>query len=77
MKNNRLRGLYTVVLVCIAVGIGFVGRLVLNYLIDLFPSYTSLIEQVGGWLVGMIAGAVALIPIFNMYGVFEKHSDRK
>ena len=73
MENKHLLGVRAVALVVLAIAIGIVGRTLLDWLVIAAPTYSIFIEQIGGFFVGLIAGAVALIPIFKMYGVFDKH----
>lgn len=76
MENSRYRGFATVGLVFAGALLGLVGRVVLDWLIVSEPEWSSSIERVGGWVVGMVIVVVVLMPLLRIHGVF-KHGERR
>lgn len=65
------------IIVCIAaVGLlSFAGRLVLDWSIGVFPAWKDVLERLGGGVIGMAIGLMVVIPVFRMYGVFDRGQD--
>jgi hypothetical protein len=75
VQGNWRRALLTLLWIAVAITIGVGGRMLLDWVVMALPTWSTEVEHVGGWLVGLLAGAVGLVPIFRMYGVFNKRLD--
>lgn len=72
MRCDQFRLLGTIGLVAVAFGIAKAGRLGLDWLASTYPEWAVVIEHLGGWLVGLVVVIVVLLPIFRLYGVFNR-----
>lgn len=72
MGNNFARALSITLLIVTAVGLSIFGRLGLDWLVATMPEWATQIERFGGWALGMVIGLAVVLPVFRMYGVFDK-----
>lgn len=68
MANSKRRLLGTVGLVVLAFVIAKVGRIGLDWLVSVRPEWATVLERVGGWLIGLVVVVVVLLPLFRLYG---------
>lgn len=67
------RSAITVVLLLFGFFLAWLGQWVLDRLMAIAPQWDYMIERVGSGLIGLICVVAVLIPIFRMYGIFDKH----
>lgn len=68
MANSKRRFFGTVGLVVLAFVVAKVGRIGLDWLVSMRPEWASVLERVGGWLIGLVVVVVVLLPLFRLYG---------
>lgn len=71
MGNSKNRSLRAVALVAVAAALAFLGRFALDWLIELAPSRSGMIERFGGWVLGMFIGIIVILPISRIYGLLN------
>jgi uncharacterized protein involved in cysteine biosynthesis len=69
-KATPLRVAGTAALVVLSYVVAAVGRWLLDIAIASAPSWASVLERVGGWLVGLVVVVVVLLPMFRLWGAF-------
>ncbi|HEX5683820.1 MAG TPA: hypothetical protein VFY73_07270 [Ideonella sp.] len=73
--NDVPKGLRATGLVVLGLAVAFVGRELLNALMDAVPGWAPTIEKFGGFVLGLSVVLVALLPLFRLYGVFDRSED--
>jgi hypothetical protein len=74
-RNRKL--LITLGLIALAYLIARVGRFVLDQFLASQPQWAAAGERIGGWLIGLVVVAVVVLPMFKLFGLFDRHRDRK
>jgi hypothetical protein len=73
MTSNR--GLITAALTATGIGAGFLGRFLLDKLMEFYPTWATRIDCVGQGVIALLIGWFILLPILEMYGVI-RHGKR-
>jgi hypothetical protein len=55
----------------LAVAIGLATRFLVGHLVALFPEHERVVERVVGWIGGMVAVLVVVIPVFRLFDLFR------
>ncbi len=59
----------------VAIGLALLGRYGLDWLIAHTPKWSTEIEAMGGWVVGLIVVLLVVVPVYKMYGVIGSDSE--
>ena len=63
-------------LVCAAWAIASLGRLVLDWAIQQWPTHEATVERLGGWLLGLVVVVLVLLPMLRLYSLLHRQQRR-
>lgn len=69
------KGLRAVGLVIFGLAIGLVGRRGLDAAMTVFPAWAPELDRFGGFTIGILVALGAMLPLFRLYGVFDRRAD--
>jgi hypothetical protein len=71
-KASFRRLVITVGLILLGLFIAWLGQWVLDNLMAIAPQWSSMIERIGSGLIAIIIMVTVLLPLYRLYGVFDK-----